>query len=1019
MLREGNAEAAHDLVKRTLDGIRNNPDIGARMRDRLADRLLATLRNVDVQGLRLQRDREDRLQRVAAAIALTKTEDQRLTNEERTRQRVRRFHELMYEARAQEDEIERTRRVEEALQIPQEMHREYLSQGEPTPPAVLASYIIGQANHHLQEIRELRRLREERFLLTMLGVERSHVPFPDEPPIRFPPRATWKALYQERKLDKRYDSAPLGGTGEEDRRITRKARELEKKLTLPIDFPSKGDENLIDQKTTLGELLDVLGDRYDITFTVNEPAFREAAGGMDFQVMEQKVLEKAFPKMIKVSLSSVLQTILSRIPLTNNDYATFIIRREAIEITTGQRARTETVTRVAYVADLVYPILDNGQVIPTNPFSFNSQAIFGGFGFAGGFGLPGGGFPGGFGFPGGVPGGGGFGGFQAPGQFGPSAGGAQQSLLLVKLIKQTIGTPKDWAPLVDPNAPNFVPGQPNPNDDPNASPGGWDIGYYPPARSFLIKAPSRIHINLPPISPSGGPPVMGALDREPRNFARIGPRDKDVEDVLQKARETLVAGAGGRRDDKDKKGYHPPLEDANPAVIWKEALAKGIDDPGLIIATADYMVHCGKWDHCAEFLKANLRQGIVVQPWVYESLALALRESKGSPEEIERAELALSDLEPLDARGFLKASQVMAEKGDDRSPQAYSNALAFCRQAAALDPDSPQAYANALNYAEKANDVEGMEWAAGNLLKRDWTAANQSLHSRAKEKLAAMAKNLDSQSKDAAERLQAVLDKQRERDLVFRLTWQGEAALDLKVEEPTGSVCSWLNRQTIGGGTLIADSLTEKVETYTAAQAFSGTYKVTVDTSWGKPLGNKARVDVILHQGTKDEIIKPVTVDLGRSNTFPVKLEDGRRTALAYVPPPQRPASEGSQPDGLKPADNGPSLMSKLQALREPGGRLPEQGLRGSTGGLGVSTKPAVTLKAPEKGKGDQVVYQGRVEPFVTNTAQVSTQAIVSADRRWVRIGLSPVFFNGVGGTRLQPFTTPVIPGGGGFGGLP
>jgi hypothetical protein len=304
-----------------------------------------------------------------------------------------------------------------------------------------------------------------------------------------------------------------------------------------------------------------------------------------------------------------------------------------------------------------------------------------------------------------------------------------------------------------------------------------------------------------------------------------------------------------------------------------------------------------------------------------------------------------------------------------------------------------------------------MEWAAGNLLKRDWTTDNQTLHSRAKEKLSEMAKAVAGGNTDAAERLQTVLRQQRERDVVVRLTWQGDAALDLKVEEPTGSACSWLTRQTIGGGTLI-DSLTEKVQSYAAAQAFSGTYKVTVDTSWGKPLGNKARVDVITHQGTKDEFVKSVTVDLGRSNTFAVKLEDGRRTALAYVAPQPR-APEGAAQDGSNSADSGAGVLSKLQALREPGGRLPERGLRGTTGGLGVAKKPGVTLKAGERGKGDQVVYESRVEPFVAGTTQVSAQAVVSADRRWVRIGLSPVFLNSVTNTQLQGLTTPVIPGGG------
>src|SRR5439155_9232605 len=97
-----------------------------------------------------------------------------------------------------------------------------------------------------------------------------------------------------------------------------------------------------------------------------------------------------------------------------------------------------------------------------------------------------------------------------------------------------------------------------------------------------------------------------------------------------------------------------------------------------IVACADYMMQAGKFDHAAEFLKANLRRGVVVKPWVFETLAIALRESNASDEEIERAEASLADLAPHDAEGFLRASHAMAEH------KRWDRALAFCRQAALL-----------------------------------------------------------------------------------------------------------------------------------------------------------------------------------------------------------------------------------------------------------------------------------------------------------------------------------------------
>src|SRR5262249_30659195 len=107
----------------------------------------------------------------------------------------------------------------------------------------------------------------------------------------------------------------------------------------------------------------------------------------------------------------------------------------------------------------------------------------------------------------------------------------------------------------------------------------------------------------------------------------------------------IRVGAGGdeRPDDKAPNKTGPPPD---PKTVWQDALVKGVDNPSLIIATADFLVMNKKFDHAAEFLKANLRQGIVVEPWVYQSLAIALRTSGGSTEDIERAEVSAADMEP-------------------------------------------------------------------------------------------------------------------------------------------------------------------------------------------------------------------------------------------------------------------------------------------------------------------------------------------------------------------------------------
>ncbi|MCP6725995.1 hypothetical protein NL526_28465, partial [Klebsiella pneumoniae] len=58
---------------------------------------------------------------------------------------------------------------------------------------------IGQAASNYRDFRELVRLREDRYLLAMMEVEKSHMPYPDEPAVHFPPAKIWRELTQRRR----------------------------------------------------------------------------------------------------------------------------------------------------------------------------------------------------------------------------------------------------------------------------------------------------------------------------------------------------------------------------------------------------------------------------------------------------------------------------------------------------------------------------------------------------------------------------------------------------------------------------------------------------------------------------------------------------------------------------------------------------------------------------------------------------------------------------------------------------
>jgi hypothetical protein len=605
------------------------------------------------------------------------------------------------------------------------------------------------------------------------------------------------------------------------------------------------------------------------------------------------------------------------------------------------------------------------------------------------------------------------------GQFGLQGG--DQSLILIQLIREVVGNPKEWQQLRGYLRPAAGPGIFNPAGQPAAQDREEEddrlppeqlnsLGYYPPSRALVVKGTSRIHTNLGGGLLSGagvGGRAGAALDQKRDGALVFDPRNKQKSD---KGNDQKLAAAKERREDKDfKLKDQPPSKDdlvamtrLDPKKIWQDALGKGITDPGLIIAVADFLADCKKFDHLAEFLKANLRHGIVARAWVYDALAIALESSHAAPEDIERARVSLIDLQPQDVNGYLQASKAMADI------KQFDRALAYCRQAALLQPNVPYPYEEALLYAELAKDTQAMEWAAGNLLRKDWPVENDDLHVKAGRKLQDLAKDLQGKNKAEAERMVQAAGEQRQRDLILSLHWQGEADLDLEVKEPIGTLCSFRQRQTPGGGILIGDTLADTSrETYVAAKAFTGEYEVTLRRIWGRPLGGKATLEIIQHQGTPRETRRRETIVFDRQHTLTVALDDGRRTSAEYVPPAAKQRRENT----VEQASSG-SALNQLRALADPEFTGSESsGLRGGLASLGVRV-PSKTVPRPiERTQSDGVLYQTKVPQVVANSGDVTAQATVSPDRSEIRVKLSPVF-QSVNKTPSMPaVTNPLIPG--------
>ena len=227
----------------------------------------------------------------------------------------------------------------------------------------------------------------------------------------------------------------------------------------------------------------------------------------------------------------------------------------------------------------------------------------------------------------------------------------------------------------------------------------------------MVRAPSRVHTSI-----TGG--IIGGRGKR-LEAAAVIKMEKEQLARNDKAGPDIKVAAGGIRV-KDN--------DLDPAKVWNEAIAKGDVQGAHVIAVADFLFEAGEFKHAAEFLKASLRHGIVARPWAFEALAVALEAGGGDPEEIRRVRLSGIALDPSDASGFLSAARAMADRGQ------FERALAFCRQAALLQPGDYHSYEDALVYAENARDAGAMEWAAGNIVRQDWPVDNLVLQQAAKKR---------------------------------------------------------------------------------------------------------------------------------------------------------------------------------------------------------------------------------------------------------------------------------------------
>ena len=369
------------------------------------------------------------------------------------------------------------------------------------------------------------------------------------------------------------------------------------------------------------------------------------------------------------------------------------------------------------------------------------------------------------------------------------------------------------------------------------------------------------------------------------------------------------------------------------------------------------------------------------QPWMYDVLALSMEIVGSPPQEIQRVLLSRIDFSATDVPSMVFSAAYLSRF------KAEEQALKLYQQAARLEPDRPEPYIMGLRLAEKLKDAQAIQWAATGILTHVWVNDHQKWHEKALNALAELEQSFKKSGRNAeAEQVHSARQQALQRDLKLELTWNGDGDLDLIVEEPLGSVCSFEAPVTAGGGVLLKDGYGPKQENcheeYICAYGFPGTYVVRVRYVSGNIVGQRARLKVTRYLGSERPEIQSMIVPLAKEDqVIRIDLSKGRRSQKSGVP--QLP--ENSQKTGQLPAQNrsyvvspvskaGRASLNRFRVSRQVGAGQQTSFVTGSQNSGGIANQPVIT-----------VIPEG---------TSLSGSALVSPDRRYVRLSLSPQFTN-------------------------
>ncbi|GAC1471320.1 MAG: hypothetical protein NVSMB9_17350 [Isosphaeraceae bacterium] len=314
------------------------------------------------------------------------------------------------------------------------------------------------------------------------------------------------------------------------------------------------------------------------------------------------------------------------------------------------------------------------------------------------------------------------------------------------------------------------------------------------------------------------------------------------------------------------------------------------------------------------YLKYHSRNA---EPWMYSALALAIKMNGGQEKDVKQAlgyaaDLAIRSRNP----------NHLVSVADQSLLLGYTDRVGpLLDQAADLVPHRGEPLMMSINLARKTQDPKRMGDAITRLLSLGWPGLDDIVRRQARTQAETLARSLREDARtEEADALLALLPDAEARDLFIRLTWIGDAGLDLAVEEPLGATARVLTPRTVFGGSIVKDGYgSHPEEVYVCPRAFDGVYSVRVETAYNNPEkpALEARLEIITHEGTAEEHKEVQTVTIPREGkpSAPIKvtLKGGRRKqALPFLAPSTPlPASLAGTARRTRPASPPPTTGAR------------------------------------------------------------------------------------------------------------